>query len=72
MDPFGLEWYEFHKDNPLLRQAIQHSPETKKATMDAGFSIYTEKNPDHFWFGFVDDYVLIMIFKESPACSVLT
>ena len=64
IDPFGKVWHEFHSDNPLLRQAIQHSPETKKATLDAGFSMYKERRPDHFWFGFVDDYVLIMIFKE--------
>ncbi|MFC2125760.1 hypothetical protein ACFLU5_13210 [Bacteroidota bacterium] len=64
IDPFGKEWHEFHSDNPLLRQAIQHSQETKKATLEAGFSVYKERKPDHFWFGFVDDYVLIMIFKE--------
>lgn len=69
IDPTGLKWHEFQKDNPLLRQAIQHTPETKQATLQAGFSPYTERIPDHFWFGFVDEYVLIMIFKE-PSFSM--
>lgn len=64
IDPLGLKWYEFNKDNPLLRQAIDQTRDTKAATLDAGYSVYNERIPDHFWFGFVDEYVLIMIFKE--------
>jgi hypothetical protein len=64
VDPVGKEWHEFLTDNPLLRQSRQQSPETRQATLDAGFSPYTEMAPDHFWVGFVDDYVLLMIFKE--------
>jgi hypothetical protein len=64
LDPLGLKWYEFNMDNPLLRQAIQQTPETKAATLKSGYSLYNDRIPDHFWFGFVDEYILIMIFKE--------
>lgn len=64
IDPYGKKWHEFQSDNPLFRQAVERSEETIQATLDAGFSIYNERRPDHFWFGFIDDYVLILIFKE--------
>jgi hypothetical protein len=63
IDPMGLKWNEFHIDNPLLRQAIMQTPESKAATLKAGFTEY-HGVPDHFWFGFVDEYILLMIFKE--------
>jgi len=63
-DPVGLNWDEHLKDNPLLRQGIIETPGSRQATLDAGFSEYPSKKMDHFYYGFVDSYVYLMIFKE--------
>jgi hypothetical protein len=64
-DPNGLTWHEHLRDNPLLRQAIRKSDETMKATTEAGFEAYPQKKMDHWYYGFVDEYVYLMIFKEK-------
>jgi len=63
-NPYGLTWSDHLIDNPLLRQAIKESPQTRKATNDAGFKPYPSKKIDHFYYGFIDEYVYLMIFRE--------
>ena len=64
-DPFGLEWDEHLRENPLLRQSVFETAESRQATLDAGFLPYLSKRMDRFYYGLVDDYVYLMIFKES-------
>ena len=64
-DPYGKKWFDHLKDNPLMRQEIVETPATRKATLDAGFSEYPSKKMDHFYYGLVDDYVYLVIFKET-------
>jgi hypothetical protein len=63
-DPCGMTWENHLKDNPLLRQAIIESPESRQATLDAGFTTYPSKKMDHFYYGLVDNFVYLMIFRE--------
>jgi len=64
-DPYGMRWQDHLKDNPLLRQGIYETPKTKQATFDAGFSKYSSKKMDYFYYGLVDDYLYLMIFREA-------
>ncbi len=66
VDPAGKEWHEFLTDNPVRRQAITQTPESVAATEAAGFVAGQIASFDEFMFGFVDDYVLLWIFR-TPA-----
>jgi hypothetical protein len=72
IDPAGKEWHEFLIDNPVRRQAIFQTPETVAATETAGFVAGRLASFDLFMFGFVDDYVLLWIFREPEGGSVHT
>ncbi len=63
-DPAGKTWDEFLTDNPVRRQAIIESPESRAATERAGFRLGTLKSFDNFFFGFVDDHVALWIFRQ--------
>ena len=63
-DPFGLEWHEHLADNPLLRQEITETPASRQATLDAGFKPYPQMAMDHFYYGLIDEYLYLMIFRE--------
>jgi|GEM_PF-5132407 len=62
-DPYGKTWANHLRDNPLLRQQVRESPGSRKATLEAGFKEYN-RGMDHFYYGLVDDYEYLMIFKE--------
>lgn len=62
-DPYGRTWADHLRDNPLSRQQINESPESRNATLTAGFKEYN-RGMDHFYYGLVDDYLYLMIFKE--------
>ncbi len=63
-DPVGKAWYDFLSDNPVRRQAIVETPDSRAATERAGFKPGTLKSFDNFFFGFVDDYVALWIFRQ--------
>jgi hypothetical protein len=64
-DPYGKKWTDHLRDNPLIRQQIIESPGSRNATLEAGFKEYNRGSMDHFYYGLVDDYLYLMIFKES-------
>lgn len=64
-DPAGKAWHEFLTDNPVMRQAIVQTPETVAATERAGFRAGELAAFDNFFFGFVDDYVALWIFRST-------
>lgn len=70
--PAGKDWHEFLTDNPVRRQAIFQTPETVAATEAAGFRAGRLASFDRFMFGFVDDYVLLWIFREPEGGRVHT
>ena len=63
-DPVGKAWYDFLTDNPVRRQAVVATPESRAATERAGFKLGEITSFDHFFFGFVDDYVALFIFRK--------
>lgn len=69
--PFALEgrdWHEFLTDNPVRRQAIKETAETRRAAEAAGFRHDVRlESWDNFFFGFVDDFVVLWIFRPTPA-----
>jgi hypothetical protein len=66
-DPEGKAWHEYLTDNPVLRQAVEDTPEAIAATKRAGFSEASLTSFDNFWFGFVDDYVVLLVLRtEDP------
>jgi hypothetical protein len=62
-DPHGKKWFDHLQDNPLTRQQIIESAESRNATLAAGFKQYN-RGMDHFYYGLVDEYLYLMIFKE--------
>ncbi len=68
-DPHGKAWHEFLTDNPVLRQAIIQTPESVAATERAGFRAGALTSFDDFFFGFVDDYVALWIFRPTDKGS---
>jgi hypothetical protein len=63
-DPTGKAWHEFLTDNPVRRQAVIETPESLAATERAGFKMGQVVSFDNFFFGFVDDYVALWIFRQ--------
>ncbi len=63
-EPQGKAWHEFLTDNPVRRQAIVQTPESVAATESAGFRAGRLESFDNFFFGFVDDYVLVWVFRQ--------
>jgi hypothetical protein len=63
-NPAGRAWYEFLTDNPVRRQAVFETPASRAATEKAGFKLGNLKSFDNFFFGFVDDYVALWIFRQ--------
>jgi hypothetical protein len=68
-DPVGKAWHEYLTDNPVLRQAVEDTPEAIAATVRAGFSEASLTSFDSFWFGFVDDYVFLLILRTDDAVT---
>ena len=64
MDPKGKAWYQFLTDNPVRRQAVFETPASRKATEKAGFKLGDLRSFDNFFFGFVDNYVALWVFRQ--------
>lgn len=62
-DPDGKRWDQFLVDNPVSRQAVFETPASRAATEAAGFKLGQMASFDNFFFGFVDDYVALWIFR---------
>jgi len=65
-DPIGKTWAEHLVDNPVQRQKAQADASSIAATRAAGFVI-NEPNKcpfTGFYYGLVDDYCFLMIFRE--------
>jgi hypothetical protein len=62
--PAGKAWYEFLTDNPVRRQAVFETPASRAATEEAGFTRGDLESFDNFFFGFVDDYIVLWIFRR--------
>lgn len=69
IDPKGKPWHEFLSDNPVIRQQRFRTPKTIAATERAGFKVGKLKSFDNFMFGFVDEYVLLFIFRPPEDSS---
>jgi len=65
IDPQGKEWHEFLRDNPVRRQKRFRDEESIRAAQAMGFRPGRLKRFDGFFFGFVDDYVVLFIFRED-------
>lgn len=63
-DPAGKTWDQFLVDNPVRRQAVIETPESLAATERAGFKMGQMVTFDNFFFGFVDDHVVLWIFRK--------
>ena len=63
-DPVAKAWHEFLTDNPVLRQAIFETPASRAATEQAEFKLDQLASFDNFFFGFVDDYVALWVFRQ--------
>ncbi len=64
-DPTGKAWHEHLADNPVLRQDRGTSDVAIAAARGAGFAPYEIEDFGGFFYGLVDDYVLIYIFRED-------
>lgn len=65
-DPFGKTWADHVLDNPVPRQKHTADPASIAATLKAGF-IVNEPNKcpfTGFYYGIIDDYCYLMIFRE--------
>ena len=66
LDPTGKRWDQYRIDDPVLRQAIEHeTPAVCKAAEAAGFRPTPFGWVDRFYYGLVDDFVFLMIFREE-------
>jgi hypothetical protein len=63
-NPAGKAWYEFLTDNPVQRQAVFETPASRAATERAGFKLGNLESFEHFFFGFVDNFVALWIFRQ--------
>ena len=70
-NPAGKAWYEFLTDNPVRRQTVFETPASRAATGKAGFKLGNLGSFDGFFFGFVDNFVALWIFRQ-PANGHLT
>ena len=64
-EPAGKAWYEFLTDNPVRRQAVFETPASRAATGQAGFAPGSLDSFENFFFGFVDNYVALWIFRPT-------
>lgn len=64
-DPAGKTWCDHLTDNPLLRQARIQTAESVAATEKAGFKKVALEDFEGFFYGLVDDYVALYIFREG-------
>jgi len=71
INPAGKMWYQFLTDNPVRRQAVFETPASRAATERAGFKLGNLTSFDNFFFGFVDNYVALWIFRQ-PADGHMT
>ena len=65
VDPSAATWHEFNRDNPVLRQKMQRDAESIGAAEAVGFRRGEMPHGTPFFFGFVDDFVLLYIFRED-------
>lgn len=59
----GKAWHELLADDPVSRQAVFETPESRAATEAAGFRLGEITAFGNFYFGFVDDFVALTIFR---------
>jgi hypothetical protein len=59
----GKAWHELLTDDPVSRQAVFETPASRAATEAAGFRLGEITAFDNFYFGFVDDFVALCIFR---------
>jgi len=65
-DPTGKRWDQYRIDDPALRQAIEHeTPAVRAAAEAAGFRPTPFRWVDGFYYGLVDDFVFLMVFREE-------
>jgi hypothetical protein len=65
-DPAGKRWDQHRSDDPVLRQAIEHeTPAVVAAAEAAGFRPTPFRWVDRFYYGLVDDFVFLMMFRED-------
>ena len=64
VQPRGKAWHDFLTDNPVLRQKRFRDAASIAAAEAAGFRAGTLSDPASFFFGFIDDYVALYIFRE--------
>ena len=65
-DPAGKRWDQHRSDDPALRQAIEfETPAVVAAAEAAGFRPTPFRWVDRFYYGLVDDFVFLMIFREE-------
>ncbi len=65
VDPEGKEWHEFLIDNPVRRQKRFRDDEVVAAAEAAGFRRGQLAQLGGFFFGFMDDYVVLYVFRED-------
>jgi hypothetical protein len=70
LDPTGMQWHDYLQDNPVLRQRATDTPEGIAATEAAGFAEAEIASFDLFQFGFVDDYLFLLIFREGDGVVI--
>jgi len=70
-DPTGRPWHEYLRDNPVLRQRMKDTPEGAAAAEEAGFAEAEIASFDLFQFGFVDDYLFLLVFRQGAGVSIL-
>jgi hypothetical protein len=64
VEPEGRAWHEFLRDNPVLRQKRFRDAESIAGAERAGFRPGKLAELGGFFFGFVDDYLALYIFRE--------
>ena len=69
-DPTGMQWHEYLRDNPVLRQRMEDRPEGVAAAEEAGFAEAEIASFDLFQFGFIDDYLFLLIFRQGSGVRI--
>lgn len=70
-DPTGMQWHEYLRDNPVLRQRMEDTSEGIAAVEKAGFAEAEIASFDFFQFGFVDDHLFLLVFRPGARTRVL-
>jgi len=68
--PSGKTWLQFLTDDPVTRQAVFETAASRAATEAAGFRLGRLTAFDNFFFGFVDDFVALWIFRPPADATI--